>query len=219
MKRVILLLFVTGALLTSCSDNGKEVETTAAKEVKEVEKGEVYREFIHMNPSSSLEWRGSHLGGLQPRFGEISITKGKVSTNGDKITAASFKIDLSLLTVTSFEEGKERDDLTGHLKSADLFNIEKYPNAIFTITNMETIEGKYNSKITGNLTMLDVTKSISFMAHVNIADKKMSVESEDFAVNRHDWGLSYHREGDEGVPVDYLIADDIGFTIRISMKN
>ena len=33
--------------------------------------------------------------------------------------------------------------------------------------------------------------------------------------NRTDCGLVYNTEGTEGVPVDYLISNDIGFTIDV----
>ena len=69
----------------------------------------------------------------------------------------------------------------------------------------------------GNLTMLDVTKSITINANVKVSENEVSVKSEDFKINRTDWGLSYNTEGTAGVPVDYLIANDIGFTIDVTI--
>ena len=69
-----------------------------------------------------------------------------------------------------------------------------------------------------NLTILDVSKSISFKANLDISDTKISVNSEDFSINRTDWGLTYNTEGTVGIPVDYLNANDIGFSIDVSMS-
>ena len=71
--------------------------------------------------------------------------------------------------------------------------------------------------VTGNLTILDVTKSITFKANISINENEVSVISEDFSIDRTEWGLTYHVEGSEGVPVDYLIANDIGFTINLTV--
>ena len=46
----------------------------------------------------------------------------------------------------------------------------------------------------------------------------VSIQSEDFAVDRTEWGLLYNVEGSEGVPADYLIANDIGFTIDVNVS-
>jgi polyisoprenoid-binding protein YceI len=72
--------------------------------------------------------------------------------------------------------------------------------------------------LTGNLTIMDITKSITFKANVSVSDANISVKSEDFAVNRTDWNLTYNTEGTAGVPVDYLIANDVGFTIDVTLN-
>lgn len=126
---------------------------------------------------------------------------------------------MSTLTVENFPEGSSQiAKLKGHLQSADFFNISKYPTAKFELTNLEKTTGNFNSKVTGNLTIKDVTKSISFNANIKISSTEVSIQSEDFSVNRTDWGLSYNTEGTAGVPVDYLIANNIGFTINVILK-
>ena len=92
-----------------------------------------------------------------------------------------------------------------------------HPTAKFELTNVEKTTGDYNSKITGNLTILEVSKSITFNANIAVLDNSVAINSEDFSVNRQDWGLNYHTEGDAGVPADYLIANTVGFTINVSV--
>jgi polyisoprenoid-binding protein YceI len=125
--------------------------------------------------------------------------------------------DMSTFTVENFKDEEQIAKLSGHLQSEDFFNIAKYPISIFELTKLESTEGDFNSSVTGNLTILDSTKSITFMANVNVSESEVSIASEDFAVDRRDWGLVYNVEGSEGVPVEYIVANDIGFTINITL--
>ena len=203
-------------MFASCTDKGKKAETTDAKEVEVVKSNET-TVFKNVKDNSFVSWRSSHLGGVQPRFGKIQLGASSFFVNSGKLSNATINIDMSSLTVENFPEGaEEKGKLTGHLLSADFFNIAKYPTSKFELTNIATTEGEFNSKVTGNLTILDATKSITFNANVNVSANGVSVKSEDFKVNRTDWGLTYNTEGTAGVPVDYLITNDIGFTIDIS---
>ncbi|HFC01308.1 MAG TPA: YceI family protein [Phaeodactylibacter sp.] len=217
MKKTILMVFALAIMLSACSDNGKQAETKAAEKV-EVVKNTGTAAFKKIKSGSHVKWRASHLAGTQKRFGKVFLKNAEFLVNNGKLTNATVVIDIPTLTVESFNEGAaEKGDLTGHLKSADFFNVAKYPTAKFELTKIEPATGEYNSKVTGNLTILDATKSITFNANVKLTPNEVSVKSEDFAVNRTDWGLSYHTEGTAGVPVNYLIANDIGFTIDVTL--
>jgi polyisoprenoid-binding protein YceI len=127
-------------------------------------------------------------------------------------------MDMNNFTVENFEDQESIDKLAGHLKSDDFFKVATYPVSTFELATITSQEGDYNSMITGNLTILGVTKSIAFNANVMVSDASVSVKSEDFVVNRTDWGLTYNTEGTAGVPADYLISNDIGFTIDITLN-
>ncbi|MFT4644520.1 MAG: polyisoprenoid-binding protein YceI [Planctomycetota bacterium] len=217
LGKTILGVLVFGALLSSCSSNGKKAETKEAVAVEEASSAAIT--FSTIKEGSHLEWRSSHLAGAQPRFGKVSYKSAEVSVEAGKLTNAKVVIDLNTLTVENFPEGSEQTGkLTGHLKNEDFFNIAKFPTATFELTDVVNTTGDFNSKVQGNLTILDQTKSIIFSANVGVADAGISIESEDFAIDRRDWGLSYHIEGSEGVPVDYLITNDIGFTINVGIS-
>ncbi len=218
MKRIFLSVLIIGAFLSSCSTNGKKAETKDAEKVKIVENDQTVS-YQTIKSGSFITWRATHLGGVQPRYGKVYFKDAKVLVNKGQISNASIKIDMSTLTVESFPEGAEEiAKLTGHLKSPDFFNIEKYPYSKFELTRVQKTEGEYNSVVTGNLTILDVTKSITFNANISIADNEVSIKSENFSVDRKNWGLTYNTEGTEGVPVDYLISDDISFNINLILS-
>ncbi|PHS03540.1 MAG: hypothetical protein COA88_15670 [Kordia sp.] len=216
MKKVVISLFVLVISFTACKDSGKKVETKEAQEVEIVKKAETVT-YSTVEEGSELKWRASHLGGTGARFGKAKLKFAKVLLNNNKVTNAKFIVDLNSLTVDNFDDAESKEQLEGHLKSADFFNIEKYPTARFELTKIEENKGDYNSKITGNLTILETTKSISFNANIAVLDNSVTINTEDFSVNRQDWKLSYHTEGDVGVPKDYLIANAIGFTINVAV--
>ncbi len=216
MKYSIFTILIIAAILSSCSNNGKHADTKDAAKV-EVVKNAQTGTFKNIAASSHLNWRASHLGGLQQRFGKVKLKNAEFLVNNGKVTNATVEVDLNTLTVESFPAGSEQiAKLTGHLKSPDFFNIQKYPTAKFELTSIKPGTGGYNSTVTGNLTILDKTKSITFKANINVTGDKVSIKSEDFSVNRTDWGLTYHTEGTAGVPKNYLIANDIGFTIDVT---
>lgn len=218
MKKLFFLLVLTGTLLSACSNNGRKVEANDAQKVGTTQTDQSATYTI-VNPASHVKWRASHLGGMQPRFGKIALKSANLSVNNGQLSNAKVVMDMGAFTVENFPEGStDIAKLKGHLQSDDFFNIEKYPTATFELTKLEPQSGKYNSKVTGNLTILNVTKSISFNANVNITGNQVSIKSEDFSVDRTDWGLVYNTEGTAGVPTNYLIANDIGFTIDIAVS-
>lgn len=217
MKKTTLVVLAMGAIFASCSDNGKKVKANEAETVATV-KNESTVEFKTVKEESYMDWRASHLAGAQPRFGKISVKTADVLINNNKLSNAMITIDMTSFSVDNFEGDEESTNkLTGHLQSDDFFKVGSYPTSTFELTNVEEGKGDYNAIITGNLTILDATKSITFNANVLISENEVTIKSEDFAIDRTDWGLIYHTEGTEGVPVDYLIANDIGFTINVTL--
>lgn len=217
MKKVILSVILVGVMI-SCSNNGKKVTTQKAEDVELVKTSKTIH-FNTITEDSYIDWRASHLGGVSPRFGKIYYKTASVLVNDGELSNVTILINMSSLTVESFPKGAEEiGKLTGHLKSADFFNVAKYPISKFELTQAEGISGKFNTKLTGNLTIKDITKSITFHANVLVTDYEVSIMSEDFSVNRLDWGLSYNVEGTKGVPVDYIISNDVGFTIHTTFK-
>ncbi|MGA2624645.1 MAG: YceI family protein [Bacteroidota bacterium] len=62
-------------------------------------------------------------------------------------------------TIQMASVNTDNDKRDAHLKSDDFFNVEKFPTMTFKSTNIEKT-GPGTFKITGNLTMRDVTKPV-----------------------------------------------------------
>ncbi|MCO4814649.1 MAG: YceI family protein [Flavobacteriales bacterium] len=152
-------------------------------------------------------------------MGSISLKSAEFLVNDNLLTNASVEIDMSTLRVDNFgEDTASQNQLTGHLVSADFFDVPNHPTSSFELTGIESIEGDFNSTLTGNLTIMNISKSISFKANVDVSDNEVSMKSEKFILDRTDWELVYNIEGSEGVPIDYIISNDLEFTIDVTVS-
>lgn len=172
--------------------------------------------YSKIKAGSFLKWHAAHLGGIDPRQGKIKYKEASISIEQDKILSARIIVDMHSLTVEDLpEEGIV--NLTSHLKSDDFFDTENNPTSSFELISSEQTSGAYNSKLTGELTILNVTNCVTFSANVLITNEQVSVKSEQFVIDRSDWGMTYNAKGTLGVPLDYLISDDVGFAVDVTL--
>ena len=217
MKKLMLATFVVAALLSACKGKGEKAEAKKAEKV-EVVQTDATNVYNKVKNGSHVVWRASHLGGVQKRFGKIFLKNAKVMVNDGKVTNGSFIIDMSSLTVENFPAGdSQKGKLTRHLQSPDFFNVSQYPVAKFELTKVTGTNGDFNSIVTGNLTIKNVTKSITFKANITVSGNEVKLTSKDFKVDRSDWGLTYHAKGTKGIPTNFLIDDEVGFTVKVVM--
>ncbi|KQT35556.1 hypothetical protein ASG22_00555 [Chryseobacterium sp. Leaf405] len=207
-----------GLLLASCEKKADTVSTAQEQQVAD-KKGDV---FAVDAATSMVNWKAFHKGGLAPRWGTLSITSGELSVADKQLSSGEFVIDMKSIKVdpaSVTEKDKKYTELEGHLKSADFFNVEKFPTAEFKITKVEdlaagaqnAIEGA-NKTVSGNLTLLGKTLNVSFPAKVDVADKSAAVKAQ-FTVNRADWGIKFGTN--ETDPAEWMISKDIEIAIDV----
>ncbi len=116
--------------------------------------------------------------------------------------------------MASVDTGVDARD--NHLKTADFFDVEKYPTMTFKSTKIEK-KGK-NWIVTGDLTMKDVTKSVSFPFEVvgflkdeKSGGTKMGAMAET-TINRRDFNVNYGSNMPNGLP---MLSDDIKVSLSI----
>lgn len=101
-------------------------------------------------------------------------------------------------------------DRDNHLKSADFFDADNFPKLTFTSTEIQkNTDGKY--KISGDLTIKDVTKNISFETEYSgfmkdpWGNTKIGL-SLNGKINRKDFGLTWNAALETG---GVLVGEDI----------
>lgn len=115
---------------------------------------------------------GKHDGGFKKLSGTWTAPGGD-PTKG--------KIDVTIETPSLWSD---HPGLTMHLKNQDFFDVKTHKSATFKSTKIEKDGDKY--KVTGDLTLLGKTKSISFPAEI----KGSSLKSE-FSIDRIEFGMTY----------------------------
>ena len=81
--------------------------------------------------------------------------EGKMTTTKEDYSDAVFELTVQTASLNTNLEMRD-----GHLKSPDIFDVEKFPTIAFTSTAFTQIAGN-RYKITGNLTIKDVTLPLS----------------------------------------------------------
>ena len=157
--------------------------------------------YVITPQNSKIEFVGSKVTGKHNgSFGDFSAQVDYAGTPENSRVSITIKSD-SITTDTP--------DLTKHLKTADFFDVAKYPEASFVSTAIKPGgENGATHTVTGNFTLHGVTKAITFPATINVTADAATVESS-FSINRKDFGINYAGAADN------LIRDDVVLTLHV----
>lgn len=140
----------------------------------------------HTYPS----FQAPHIGGISFWRGKIDRSSGTVTLDRDAKTGS---VDI-VMDMTSIDFGHEK--MNTHAKSADMFDVEKYPTATFKASKI-TFNGDTPSEVPGELTLHGVTKPLtlkinSFKCITHPMLKKDVCGADASAeFDRADYGVSY----------------------------
>jgi polyisoprenoid-binding protein YceI len=140
--------------------------------------------------------------------GQLSNVQGTVEI--DDANPANLKVDATIDASTIDTREAKRD---GHLKSADFFDVAKYPTITFKSKKSQKAgAGAY--KVTGDLTMHGVTKEVVLdVTGVKAAGTRMGALATT-RVNRKDFGLNWNKALEAG---GVVVSDDVDITIDIEL--
>ena len=146
------------------------------------------RDSVNVDTTASqVTWKGYKVTG--EHTGTINIKNGNFMYEGDNLIGGSFEIDMNSITCTDLNE-KGAAKLVGHLKSADFFGVENYPTAKFEITKVVSRGKVGDYKVTGNLTIKDITKEIRFNTNIDNSTG-VPVATADLTIDRSDFNVKY----------------------------
>ncbi|HRF56736.1 MAG TPA: YceI family protein [Campylobacterales bacterium] len=148
----------------------------------------------------------------------VSNVKGKFNAFD-----GNFSVDDKTNKLTRFEglvdtasidtDVQKRDD---HLKSPDFFDVAKYPKMSFAMTKFTPLKGS-KSKVIGNLTIKNITKSVVFDAETSkvVTDMQggqrigVTLSSK---INRKDFGLNWNKTLEAG---GFVVGDEIKISVEL----
>ena len=144
--------------------------------------------------------------------GQFAVVNGALSLDADDITNSRVEASLDAASVNTRDA--QRD---AHLKSADFFDVEKFPTLSFKSTGVSRT-GDGELAVSGNLTIHGVTRPVVFNVEGPSAPGKdpwgntrvgLSATTK---VNRKDFGLTWNAALETG---GILVGDDVTITLDV----
>lgn len=197
MNRVFPLVSLV-LVIISCSAEHQS-EHSAATLVKEVAQKTTFGDTLALDlQASKVLWKGTKMRGLGKHEGEINLKAGFLLTQMGQLSGGQFVADMTSINVTDIPEDEPvpHRRLNNHLKIAEFFDVENYPHAQFTITQIQWLSPD-SIQVTGNLTIKDITNVITFNAR-----PEKNTFSTRFPIDRFRWNIAY-----EGSWADRTLVD------------
>lgn len=213
MKRSILSIGVLAILVVSCQQapDATKAETNEKQEVASVEGAATYNIDV---ATSKVGWIGTKPVGKHN--GDFKLSSGSFSVESGAIKAGNFVIDVNSITDHDITDAETNAKLVGHLKSGDFLDAAKFPSAKFEITGVEALQNDTSGthKISGNLTLRDSTKNVTFPAKIVVTDNDVKATA-NFNIDRTNWGLRYNNDQSLG---DKFIHPEVNISLNIEAK-
>ncbi|MBX3239239.1 MAG: YceI family protein [Chitinophagaceae bacterium] len=213
MKKSIFSLVAVAAIISSCNQapDAAKAETGEKQDVA-VADGATY---TIDTAASSIGWLGTKP--IGQHTGDFKLASGTITVDNGAVSAGSFIIDATSLRNFDLEKDPESHaKLVGHLKSDDFLNVEKYPTARFEITGVEVLQDDSTGthKVSGNLTLRDSTKNVTFPARLVVTESEVTANA-NFNIDRTQWGLFYGNDQSRG---DNFIRPEVNLNLDIKAK-
>ena len=145
--------------------------------------------------------------------GSFKNFTGSAITEGENFDNAAIQFSLDVNSIDTRQESRD-----AHLKSADFFNAELFPDIQFTSTSFKKVDdGAY--KMNGDLTMKGVTKPVVLDVEYGGAEndqhgtKKVGFEITG-KINRKEFGLTYNALTETG---GLALGEDIKLIANIQV--
>lgn len=223
-KRLLAIALIISTGLLSCGSQADRA-TTLSEQAVATETGAQYAVNIE---ESQITWKVAHKGGLNPRFGVLSLEQGTLSFHDHHIEAGAFVINMNTIKVDRASVDKDEDvaKLEAHLKNSDFFDIEHHPSIDFKITKVEDFDpnihssqmSNANQMISGNLNILGTSVNITFPAYISFDGERAFITAQ-FIADRSEWGLVFGTKDKEtGAainPTEWAINKDMEIGIHL----
>ncbi len=179
--------------------------------------GELSNGTYIVAPETTVNWQANRP--LMENYqdtGTLAITLGELTVIDGAITGELI-FDMNSITAVTTGMGGGQEGLSKHLKSADFFDVEKYPTATFTLSEVIPTETAHTYTAQGTLTMKDTTETFSFPTVVYSTDNTLHIQGV-AQIDRTLWNIQYGSEKFFGSLGDKMINDVFSVIIDITAQ-
>lgn len=167
-------------------------------------------EWILDKAHSEVEFKVKHMmiSTVKGQFEDFDLT---VDSSSNSLEGATVKMDIKTASINTKSEQRDQ-----HLKGEEFFNAEKYPTISFVSTHITKVEDD-EFEITGDLSVKDLTKAITFTAEFGgIAKDPWGNQKAGYHVrgkiNRQEFGLTWNAALETG---GVMVSDEVKFQADI----
>lgn len=171
---------------------GLEIEKGQVAPVVAVEDGKYELDV----ENSIVAWSGRNA--KYAHKGKITLKGGSIEISNQKIVGGKVVLDMTTIKDEDLTDEMWRGILEKHLNSTDFFDTQKYGEAQFEIKNAKEIPGALggmpNYKMSGELTIKDVTRPFEFEALIAPMGEGVINGQTHFDLDRTLWNVRYGSE-------------------------
>jgi polyisoprenoid-binding protein YceI len=184
MTSLLLLLAVLTAACENPADRVPKAEVSSAAATSNTFAATPEVPLFITPENSRIDFIGSKVTGSESGWFEKFM--GTIELVESNPVKSRVSVEIEMKSVVTKSKG-----LDEHLKTADFFEVAKYPKASFVSTEIKA-GGASNAThtVTGTLEMRGLKKTISFPATLKVSAGMVTVDTE-FAINRKDFGITY----------------------------
>lgn len=162
---------------------------------------------------SDVDFKVRHL--VSNVTGKFTDFDGTVNMQPGKPGASSVEF-----TINAASNDTGVADRDKHMRTADFFDVEKFPTIAFKSTAIAPTKKKDVFNVTGDLTIRGVTKRVTIpVTFLGAAKDPWGNDKAGFTltttINRKDYGVNWNKALDNG---GFLVGDDVEVTINLETQ-
>ncbi|MEO5591587.1 MAG: YceI family protein [Chitinophagaceae bacterium] len=213
MKRMVLLPAISGVLVfTSAFIVLKPATTPFAPGTAQYVPVQAPAKWVLDKAHTNVRFSVAHLV-VSDVDGSFKSFDGGMTNSKPDFTDAAINFTADVSSINTDNEMRDK-----HLKSDDFLNAEKFPQIKFVSKSFQLLgDNKY--KLTGDLTIRDITKTVSFDVTYGGTVTAMGGTHLGFkaktTVNRFDYNLKWDKTTEAG---GLIAGKDVEITLNIDMK-
>ena len=202
-KKTLLIIFLLVAGCGTVKDTEKSSNTLNQVSFEEG----VYSVVVDR---TELSWIGKEIS-TKIHTGTLNLSDGTIQIIDENTINGNITIDMSSINVTDLQ-GRAKEMLEGHLRSADFFEVENYPNATLNFKSKSYNKLKNLIDFEGQLTIKDISNPIFFSATLIESSPYLKAKSI-LSFDRSKYNVRFRSGSFFENLGDKLILDDIDVNI------
>ena len=158
---------------------------------------------------STVEFRVAHMV-VSKTSGRFMDYTGFIEMDPDAMTVKTIEAVIQTASINTSHQKRDT-----HLRSADFFNVERYPTMTYKLKNYRRTGDTYTA--VGDLTLLGVTKEIAMEGTFNGVTKDPAGHirigfAAEGKINRKDFGMNWNKALDNG---GFVVGDEVQIKLDI----